>query len=242
MSQLHTETRTYEATDGGTIPDQNQREKMLANFMAPKMLGLRVDAQVMLIKNIDENLVNGSMGKVVKFMDPALYGMDELPEGAAGGGGKKSVVGGGLLYPLVEFSTPGGYKREVLVTTETWKVELPNGEVQVSRTQVSRRTICALSRCRCRSDDVPLLSSIQLPLILAWAMSIHKSQGQTLDRVKVDLGKVFEKGNSICLDHHAPNAILIEISMQVKPTSRYRVQLHWMDCKYSISMLKRYAE
>ncbi|KAI0272371.1 hypothetical protein BC834DRAFT_966412 [Gloeopeniophorella convolvens] len=58
-----------------------------------------------------------------------------------------------------------------MIEPETWKVELPNGEIQASRTQY--------------------------PLILSWAMSIHKSQGQTLDRVKVDLGKVFEKGQAI---------------------------------------------
>lgn len=33
-----------------------------------------------------------------------------------------------------------------------------------------------------------------VPLILAWALSVHKSQGQTLTRVKIDLQRTFEKG------------------------------------------------
>ncbi|SCO76883.1 uncharacterized protein FRV6_01095 [Fusarium oxysporum] len=39
-----------------------------------------------------------------------------------------------------------------------------------------------------------LLHRTQVPLIPGWAMSVHKSQGMTLDRVIVDLSKAFAEG------------------------------------------------
>jgi ATP-dependent DNA helicase PIF1 len=127
---------------------------MLANFMAPQKLILRLDAQVMLIKNADENLVNGSVGRVVRFVDPAVYGteFDEVNDemsfsnstviGAGpqvGTAAKKRGASAGMvkLYPVVEFSLSNGGRRSCLVLPEVWKVELPNGDVQVSRTQAS---------------------------------------------------------------------------------------------------------
>jgi len=172
---------TYVSVDGGIIQDFAQREKLLSNFMAPHKLELKPEAQVMLIKNVDETLVNGSMGRVLRFVDPYTFGTNSDPEvsGVVASatstqslkkGASNPATVGAKLYPVVEFVLPQDRKRTVLVMPEIWKVELPSGEVQVSRTQ--------------------------LPLILSWAMSIHKSQGQTLQRVKVDLGRVFEKGQA----------------------------------------------
>lgn len=138
MSVLNTEQKDFLASDAGTITDAAQREKMLSNFMAPKRLTLRVGAQVMLIKNMDESLVNGSMGKVLRFVNPTLYQTDYDTVDANGRPKteKRKPSTNDMLVPLVEFSLPNRLKREVLVAPENWKVELPSGEVQVSRTQV----------------------------------------------------------------------------------------------------------
>ena len=181
----------FRAEDGGMIQDPVQRSKLLDNCMAPASLKLKKGAQVMLIKNIDDTLVNGSVGKVIAFMDEktfdiyhededefqAVESMDLEDEEMTKSRKKlkalinKDVVGDtSQKWPLVRFQIADGTSRDLLCQRESWKIELPNGEIQASRAQI--------------------------PLILAWALSIHKAQGQTLERVKVDLGKIFEKGQA----------------------------------------------
>ena len=174
LNALQTESQSYMAQDGGTLVGE-ARDRVLQNSIALPVLHLKKGAQVMLIKNLDETLVNGSVGKVVDFMDDAEYdkqtgAMDVLSDLSKEDREKITRMASKRKWPLVRFHLANGQTRDYLARPESWKTELPDGEVQASRTQV--------------------------PLILAWAMSIHKSQGQTLPCCKINLNRVFEKGQA----------------------------------------------
>lgn len=146
LSALGGQSHTFTARDSGSaVPAK--RQKLLDNMMAVGTLELKVDAQVMLVKNVSETLVNGSVGRVLAFEDDV----------------------DGTKVPLVEFQTFKGLET-VPVSRDEFRAEDSEGKLLAKR--------------------------IQIPFILAWAISIHKAQGQTIQRVKVNLNKVFEKGQS----------------------------------------------
>ena len=253
LSKLPGAMHSFSAIDGGSLQDTELREKLLQNFLAPRELQLKIGAQVMMIKNIDETLVNGTLGKVIDFIDLDTYFLYELlnenpelpveelerlrddpnllkslkkhaeegdtmttvtrqktskknfvkyrsdepieplgesifdflqagekapkdPESERLIEKKKELLrefhmnSSGRKLPLVKFKSADLTPRIVLVEPEDWAIE--------------------------DEREKPIVSRVQLPLMLAWSLSIHKSQGQTLQKVKVDLGRIFEKGQA----------------------------------------------
>ena len=117
---------------------------------APKILKLKVGAQVIFVRNdYKANCANGTIGKVMKLKDDAVV------------------------------------------------VRLENGkEVSVERSLWTsyRRTYCKETR-KIESSSVGTYT--QFPLKLAWALTIHRSQGMTFDRMHLDLSSgMFASGQA----------------------------------------------
>lgn len=239
MRDLEGDSRKYEAVDTGAIVDVAMRDKLLSNMMAPKILELKKGAQVMLIKNMDDGLVNGSLGKIVAFMSEATFDIydkhpeifgDEIEQMAEEDmdesvremranikrlSSNKGFTETGKILPLVRFTLADGTSRDLLVQSEDWKIELPSGEVQAQRSQ--------------------------LPLILAWALSIHKAQGQTLERVKIDLKKIFEKGQAyVALSRATSQAGLEVLNFDKAKVMAHPRVAQFYDSLYSVNKALQY--
>lgn len=126
--------------------DTGHRQNMLKDIKAPPRLELRVGAQVMLVKNLDQTrgLINGARGVVKQFID-------NLPE--------------------VEFTI------------------VRNGEKPYQVTQLMERAEFDIT-----VGDLVYASRKQLPLMLAWAITVHKSQGLTIRELDLTFSGMFEYG------------------------------------------------
>lgn len=140
---------------------------MLKNSVFEHELTLKVDAQVMCIINydMDREIVNGSIGKVVAFMTDEEYNQEYKPE-------KQSL--------------------ETLTTKKSQLTKYPVVEFMNGVTLIMKPHIWLSEKHGSLS-----IGLAQIPLILAWAVSIHKSQGMTVDMAEIDIGRsIFECGQS----------------------------------------------
>ncbi|KAG2345306.1 hypothetical protein BDR05DRAFT_880717 [Suillus weaverae] len=170
----------YPATD---TPGRDSNDNLVSLEQMGRLLERLVAQRVIHLKNmVQGQLVNGSVGQVVRFSTSEEALRTAIPiateEGLKGGLPTKSELPANYdnsQWPVVRFTCG----REILCVPTDFTVDNADGGIEARRRQV--------------------------PLILAWALSVHKSQGQTLERVKVDLGRTFEKGQGkyFLKTHHA---------------------------------------
>ena len=190
LAALDGEMMRFEATSTG---DSKLVETLKKTVRTQDDLVLKVGAKVMFIKNNSElGVSNGTMGELIGFaavkIDDSKDTSDDLIEDTAQDAesatdksvknkGKKTTKDKGGDKKPTKDKKPTTQKmpvvrlnsgREVIAEPEEWIIEDETGDV--------------------------LASYLQVPLCLAWAITIHKSQGMTLEAAEIDLSRTFELG------------------------------------------------
>ncbi|MGB6927073.1 AAA family ATPase [Psychrobacter sp.] len=188
LASLDGDMMRFEATATG---DSKLVETLKKTVRTQDELILKVGAKVMFIKNNAElGVSNGTMGELIGFAavkiedkdssdalieDDSSDDVDEEAAGEKTTKGKKSAAKKDKEKPKSKKPTTQKMPvvrlnsgREVIAEPEEWIIEDETGDV--------------------------LASYLQVPLCLAWAITIHKSQGMTLDAAEIDLSRTFELG------------------------------------------------
>jgi ATP-dependent DNA helicase PIF1 len=161
-------TLTYKARDEAkTEAARRQMERLPAS----EVLQLKVGAQVILTKNIavGSGLANGTRGVVVRFETKSVDDPFVTQPTPYDGQTDESywVDVATCRYPVVRFLLANG-------TTYLRRIEPDKWTIEDGSTLIAERT--------------------QLPLRLAWALSIHKAQGMTIGLLETNVGRCFDYG------------------------------------------------
>jgi ATP-dependent DNA helicase PIF1 len=177
-----TKARSNGGGCGGGSGTNEEVKKVLALLerKAPAVLDLKVGAQVVLTVNRPKlGLVNGSRGVVVGFQHNASVGDQQTGTQDPDAFG---VPVGRYDLPLVRFDDSGGVKS--------------GGGGNSSCGSSAGLVVAVQPSSFFQGGAGGGVARVQSPLKLAWALTVHKSQGMTLSRVEVALADAFEYGQA----------------------------------------------
>jgi ATP-dependent DNA helicase PIF1 len=143
------------------------------NGQVPERVVLKVGAQVLLTKNLDKVLVNGSRG-VVKFFVAKEKSIEDLTL-------------------RISLSTDDTTRAVLVNQLETVKTSSATAYPMVLF-QNGQQMLCTHVEFKHRVWNAGECKRYQVPLKLAWSLTIHRCQGCSLDRVQVDLSGCFSPG------------------------------------------------
>ncbi|DBA73813.1 TPA: DNA helicase [Trebouxia sp. C0005] len=161
------------SAQGPMLTDENsQRRPVFGSMSEPAVLHLRVGAKVLSTAKLHDRVQTGTLGKVASFDDGLVDVMEshELVYHVDAEQVQDDMihVAPDGMWPQVEFKGTDG--NPVLVTVRAKQVDVQDnmGTMLCSRTQV--------------------------PLVLAYSITVHRSQGLTLPAVIMHVGKLFAYG------------------------------------------------
>lgn len=197
MSAIEGREFIYMSEDSGLF-DNESTQRLLADVMMPSRLALKAGAQVILLVNLSAQLVNGSRGRVETFVNdevwPILQNLaTRWPEIISLYNTVLNDNGQISSKTQAWFSSMDHHDREDLVKVLSREDRLPVVRFRDQLVLVERTD----QKVEGPPPGRPILATrVQIPLLPSWAMSIHKAQGQTVDRLVVDLSNTFEKGQA----------------------------------------------